>query len=84
MPYQSWHSDKAVTQTNTERVRRIITVLLPFRKITERKEVAVFMQYKNLNMSKIYGEYCETINEMASEQVRENYKAYNRVLSNTL
>ena len=35
------------------------------------------MQYKNLNMSKIYGEYCETINEMASEQVRENYKAYN-------
>ena len=35
------------------------------------------MQYKNLNMSKIYGEYCETINEVVSEQVRENYKTYN-------
>ena len=49
MPYQSWHSDKAITQTNTERVRRIITILLPFRKITERKEVAVIMQYEMVN-----------------------------------
>lgn len=35
------------------------------------------MQYEKLNMSEIYEEYCETINEMASEQVQENYKAYN-------
>lgn len=36
------------------------------------------MQYKKLNMNKIYEEYCETINEVASEEVQESYSAHNK------